>query len=880
MPPQPSQDPQQDEPHSPWKLEFKGVVKLVRWVKGNGGSESNATGTRKQQQRSSTATSRPFRSKKPLAPIQTPSSTIPSDALSSAHGLSFSPPLPSPVNHRRTTFEIVSPVLPAETGQVASPMAGTHPSSINNVTASSMTLPQLNFSTRGLSLIEALEVPTSTSPPTIVDVPQSIITPPTLLPSQKNGNAQGTFHNNVNESLSITATATSARASTPSTVSAEAGSEAPSASGAPPPSSGSPPSAISKAHRTSSLIVLNSDSSSASGSASSNVTLPAAPASSTSTARAPRAKPPQTKSTPTPSDEDDVFFTASSGSRASSTHNQQPFPSRRSHTLSDEVGYITHPSDDDDDDEYEYDSPRVWRRMSSAMDRVHARRERRRLGLSGFKNSDGEGEEEDEDDGVENPDEDVTIKLPKPENGNGIGMTAGSVTSAASASERVVSVQFQEAVFPSRPTTTSTTEARQTRPRPPRPLPPIPIVGLTHVQLSTTEHFDDEDCGDERKGTGLLLSPNNVVSLSNPTSTGFPHAQGTLNTTTTTNTVGTRPNRSPVSASSDARFSVLSAEWVKVDSDFEVPSSAPATGMSFWGKKAHSEVGHGATTTTSNNRFLFPFFSSSPDDGEEEDAESSSLHTSAVDHRFLPAGFAVSDVGHGVGGEKEAILVRSRSARFARRISMSRSEGGHSTRRVVSKKAIITGEQPAVRRKPSGMALKDRLKKVFNGGTEAGKEKEKEKQQQQRPQTPVREIVQLDEAATPTASTKATRRKSVLVKKRPAEGLDKGNPKSRSTTSLGKEKEKETTPRPSMTKPENVPLPGSPASGTVEGSPVSSSNKKQLRRNSSITASAAASLNRRLTGKFTKRRAVGGSVGSSTELPATGAFSDVGHGRA
>ncbi|KAG8900299.1 hypothetical protein FRC00_013649 [Tulasnella sp. 408] len=224
-----------------------------------------------------------------------------------------------------------------------------------------------------------------------------------------------------------------------------------------------------------------------------------------------------------------------------------------------------------------------------------------------------------------------------------------------------------------------------------------------------------------------------------------------------------------------------------------------------------------------------------------------------------------------------------------------------------SKKAIIEGVEGAarpttapenvVRRKASaGTVLKDRLrssfglKKVLGGDGDAaaagggggffGKGKEKEKQPAPRPETPVQEVFLNEDLGDATPTSKATRRKSVLVKKRPAtaaatvpNGLERGNPKSRSTSSLGKLLKGSETPRPSMSegKPENIPLPSSPGSGTLESSP-----SLPRRGSTSSPVSASTSLNRRLTGRFSKRRP-GGSLGSAMEL-GVGPYSDLGHG--
>lgn len=671
-------------------------------------------------------------------------------------------------------------------------------------------------------------------------------------------------------------------------------------------------------------------------------------------------------------DEDDVFFTASSSGSQPRTGQQ--------HRFADELGrnaYIDDEDEDDDDDYdededgYDYDNPKARRRMSG-VDRVHARRERRRMGVSGFRNSmhlesevlDVQAPAEEvfhHNEGGNPPGED-NEKVPlRPSPSNVMMLAAAS----SSAGERVAVVQFEEASAPIRNRshddgqgmTQQQQQPTRQRPRPPRPLPPIPIVGLSHIRVSTEgAEYDD----DQKTHVGLLFPPStsthNVVSLASPSSTLFSHSQGAA---VTGFGVGVGPRHrtriSPALAPSDARFSVVSAEWVKVDAEALVGvdvqeqqqdggmlSSPSPFGMSrfgSFGRKSYSEVGHGVattapSTTTTSNRFLFPFFSSP---ASEDDDHSSSLHTTAVDHRFFPfPTAAATDIGHGSpgrsspiaaedlvggsgGGKRDSFLLRSKSARLPQRVSMIGSDSGHGygdpgspsgspAARRKSKKAIIVraaGEgatmspENVVRRKASaGTVLKDRLrssfsfKKVLGGDGEAsggggggffGKGKEKERQPQQRsitprPETPTREIFLNEDFGEATPTSKATRRKSVLVKKRPAtavpEGLERGNPKSRSTSSLGKLLRGSTeTPRPSMTnegRPENVPLPSSPSSGTVEGSPL------PRRGSTSSPVSTPNSLQRRFTGRFQRRR-TGGSLGSAMEL-GMGPHSDVGHG--
>lgn len=953
--------------HTPWKLEFRGVVRFARWVSAKGNTNarasSSSSGTRKQQQQER---SRPLRPKKPLTPIQPPS--LP--AADSPHP--SSPPLASPVNHRRTTFDIVSPlVAPSEMGTIANPTSGSTTNN-NNVTAQPVTLPPFKF-TRGLSLIEALDVPpSSSSSAPLGTIPPSISAPPSTLtsaakPHNQNGKSRpstspGTLHNNVNNAQPAARPSTSSSGRDPIAAAEE---EVP--SGAPHMSK-----VIRLDERTTTVfaggvVVLNSDVS-RSGSPSPDLPPPARPVRARKQQRAPRPNLP-TKPSPTQvDDEDDVFFTGASSSRQ-----PPPLPSpqhchqHREVGSSNNIAYVDEDDDDDDDDEYEYDSPKAWRRMSG-VDRVHARRERRRKGLSGFRNSmqleDGTADEVDDylrgphNEGGNHPtegDEKVprTGSFPVMMGAASAAATRAEEGGASSSSDVVV----QEArplkpknnnsdglvfLVPS-PTTTTTPTIR---PRPPRPLPPIPIIGLNnhHIRLSTEGAEDEGE--DEKKRRGLTPTLNSAaatVSLASPSSTVFSHSQGTLllpNGSGLGAVVGSRKNRNLLSAPpppSDARFSVVSAEWVKVDAEdmdaneFGMTSNGNGNGGSrrfgSFGRKSYSEAGHGSPPpVTSSNRFLFPFFSSSP--ASEEEDRSSSLHSTAVDHRFFPFQTAVSDVGHGAGssgpssprrsgdaaevlasggaGKRDSLLLRSKSARLPQRVSMiedTGSDNGHGAMRRVSKKAIIVGErEPVVKRKQSaGNVLKDKfrssfgLKKVLGGDGEtttgggggffgSGKGKEKEKQQQPprsstpRPQTPIREI-RLDDnlAEEVTPSSKATRRKSVLVKKRPStaisEGLEKGNPKSRSTTSLGfglgKERKSTSTPRPSMTsegKPENIPLPSSPGSGsTMDGSPV--------RRASTTTP-----LSRRFTGKFgsQKKRNRGGSLSSAVEL-GIGSVSDAGH---
>ncbi|KAG8944326.1 hypothetical protein FRC04_002046 [Tulasnella sp. 424] len=967
--------------HTPWKLEFRGVVRFARWVSAKGNTNASASstssGTRKQQQQQR---SRPLRPKKPLTPIQPPS--LP--AADSSHP--SSPPLASPVNHRRTTFDIVSPLVavPSEMGTIANPTSGSTNNN-NNVTAQPVTLPPFKF-TRGLSLIEALDVPPSSSssaslaPPG--PIPPSISAPPSTLtgagkPHNQNGKSRpstspGTLHNNVNNAQSRQP----ARASTPG--------RDPIAAEEVPPGAPHMSKVIRLDERTTTVfaggvVVLNSDVS-RSGSPSPD-SPPARPVRARKQQRAPRPNLPKPSPTQV-DDEDDVFFTGSGSSR------QPPLPSpqhchqhRFPDGSSNNIAYVDEDEDDDDDDdEYEYDSPKAWRRMSG-VDRVHARRERRRKGVSGFRNSmqlDGAADDEEVDDYLRGPhneggnhptegDEKVPRTGSFPVMMGAASAAPSRAEEGASSGERVVAQSQQEApplkqknsdgqvfLVPS-PTTTTTPTIR---PRPPRPLPPIPIIGLNnhHIRLSTEGAGEDEE-ENEKKRRGLTPTLNSAaatVSLASPSSsTVFSHSQGTLllpngSGLGATGVVGSRKNRNLLSAPpppSDARFSVVSAEWVKVDAEdmdaneFGMTSSngngnGGSRRFGSFGRKSYSEAGHHGGSSpppvTSSNRFLFPFFSSSP--ASEEEDRSSSLHSTVVDHRFFPFQTAVSDVGHGAGssgpssprrsgdaaevlasggaGKRDSLLLRSKSARLPQRVSMiedTGSDNGHGAMRRVSKKAIIVGErEPVVKRKQSaGNVLKDRLrssfglKKVLGGDGEttgggggffgSGKGKEKEKQQQQqpprsstpRPQTPVREI-RLDDnlAEEVTPSSKATRRKSVLVKKRPStaisEGLEKGNPKSRSTTSLGlglglgKERKSTSTPRPSMTsegKPENIPLPSSPGSGsTVDGSPV--------RRASTTTP-----LSRRFTGKFgsQKKRNRGGSLSSSVELGIVGSVSDAGH---